>query len=90
MSNPKVHDLKITPDYFEQQYHGVKRFELRHNDRDYQVGDILNLSEWDGQSFTGRSITVEVTCMLTAEQFDGILDPMFVILGTSEELEVVL
>lgn len=90
MSNPKVHDLKILPQWFEQQLRGLKRFEVRHNDRDYQVGDILILSEWDGQSYTGRSITVEVTSMLTAEQFDGILDPMFVILGTSEELEAVL
>lgn len=90
MSNPKVHELKILPEFFDQQLEGIKRFEVRHNDRDYQVGDVLILNEWDGLKYTGRCITVEVTSMLTAEQFDGIIDPMFVILGTSEELEAVL
>lgn len=90
MSNPTVHDLKILPEYFTLQLSGEKRFEVRHNDRDFQIGDTLILNEWDGESYTGRCITVVVTCMLTAEQFDGIIDPQFVILGTSEELEAVL
>ncbi len=89
MSNPTVHDLKIHPDYFALQVAGLKRFEVRHNDRDYQIGDVLILNEFDGEKYTGRSITVEVTSMLDADDFDGIIDE-FVILGTSEELEVVL
>ncbi|ELI1839006.1 DUF3850 domain-containing protein [Vibrio fluvialis] len=90
MSNPTVHELKILPEYFALQISGEKRFEVRHNDRDFQIGDTLILNEWDGESYTGRCITVVITCMLTAEQFDGIIDPQFVILGTSEELEAVL
>ncbi|EGR4076000.1 DUF3850 domain-containing protein [Vibrio fluvialis] len=90
MSNPTVHELKILPEYFALQLSGEKRFEVRHNDRDFQIGDTLILNEWDGESYTGRCITVVITCMLTAEQFDGIIDPQFVILGTSEELEAVL
>ncbi|APF61171.1 hypothetical protein ASZ84_02187 [Vibrio cholerae] len=62
---------------------------MRCNDRNYQVGDILNLNEWDGENYTGRSMTVEVTCMLTPKEFDAIVEP-FVLLGTSEELEAVL
>lgn len=90
MNNPTVHELKILPEYFALQLSGEKRFEVRHNDRDFQIGDTLILNEWDGESYTGRCITVVITCMLTAEQFDGIIDPQFVILGTSEELEAVL
>lgn len=90
MSNPTVHELKILPEYFALQLSGEKRFEVRHNDRDFQIGDTVILNEWDGESYTGRCITVVITCMLTAEQFDGIIDPQFVILGTSEELEAVL
>lgn len=90
MSNPTVHELKIHPDYFALQVAGKKRFEVRHNDRDFQVGDVLILNEFEGESYTGRCITVKVTSLLDAKHFDGILDPKFVILGTSEELEVVL
>jgi ASC-1-like (ASCH) protein len=90
MSNQVVHELKITPEYFALQVSGDKRYEVRRNDRDFQVGDTLILNEWDGENYTGRCITVIITCMLTAEQFDGIIDPQFVILGTSDELEAVL
>lgn len=90
MRNQVVHELKIIPEYFALQVSGDKRYEVRKNDRDFQVGDTLILNEWDGESYTGRCITVVITCMLTAEQFDGIIDPRFVILGTSDELEAVL
>ncbi|TQP97153.1 DUF3850 domain-containing protein [Vibrio cholerae] len=89
MKTPTVHELKIIPFYFELQLSGAKRFEVRCNDRNYQVGDILNLNEWDGENYTGRSMTVEVTCMFTPKEFDAIVEP-FVLLGTSEELEAVL
>ncbi len=86
MKTPTVHELKITPFNFELQLSGAKRFELRCNVGNYQVGDILNLNEWDGENYTGRSMTVEVTCMLTPKESDAIAEP-FVLLGTSEELE---
>ena len=36
---PKVHELKILPEYFWQVWHGNKTFELRKNDRNYNAGD---------------------------------------------------
>ena len=58
------HDLKISPkDYRDIESNG-KRFEVRFNDRDFKVGDILNLCEWAGGEYTGRKIICEVRYIL--------------------------
>jgi hypothetical protein len=61
MSN--THDLKTWPDYFESILTGAKKFEIRPNDRDYKVDDILRLREYSPGSdeYTGREKTVRVT-----------------------------
>ena len=46
-----IHELKILPQYYFDIKHGVKKFELRKNDRDYKVGDIVVLKPWDGEMF---------------------------------------
>lgn len=38
---PKIHRLKIKYDYYRRLLSGNKKLEIRYNDRDYQVGDIL-------------------------------------------------
>ncbi|HDC4490740.1 TPA: DUF3850 domain-containing protein [Enterobacter asburiae] len=60
---PVTHNLKIWPKYFSAVRDGLKRAELRWNDREYQTGDILDLCEWDPneESFTGDFISVTVT-----------------------------
>ena len=42
-----VHALKIYPEYYEAVKSGKKPFEVRKNDRDFKVGDILALNEFD-------------------------------------------
>ena len=42
-----THDLKTWPEYFHQILARKKTFELRLNDRDFQVGDTLRLIEFD-------------------------------------------
>lgn len=37
----KVHELKIQQDYYENVFNGRKTFELRKNDRGFQVGDLI-------------------------------------------------
>jgi len=39
-------DLKLIQPYFSQVKHRFKPFEVRKNDRDYEVGDTLVLHEW--------------------------------------------
>lgn len=60
---PVTHNLKIWPEYFSAVRDGLKRAELRWNDREYQAGDTLNLCEWDPneEAFTGDFISVTVT-----------------------------
>lgn len=51
--NPPVHFLKTWPQYYRAVLHEEKGFELRLNDRDFKVGDILVLEEWDNRSVDG-------------------------------------
>lgn len=43
----KVHDLKCYPVPFSATWEGLKSWEIRMNDRDYKVGDRIDLREWD-------------------------------------------
>lgn len=64
MENLKQHDLKILPEYYEKVLSREKRFEIRKDDRNFKVSDILNLREYDGENFTGRSSLYIVTYKL--------------------------
>ena len=58
------HDLKISSSYFWPVKAGRKTAELRKDDRNYQVGDILNLQEYNNGKYTGRCVSVDVTHVL--------------------------
>ena len=60
----QCHDLKIKPEYFSAIASGEKTFEVRYNDRNYKVHDILRLREHDNGEYTGREIEAEVTYLL--------------------------
>ena len=40
----KLHTLKILPKYYVAIINGEKTFELRKNDRDYRVGDLITFT----------------------------------------------
>ena len=54
LNNSIKHDLKISPKYYDDIKHNHKKFELRKNDRDYQVGDLFILREYENGEYTGR------------------------------------
>lgn len=66
----KVHKVKIRPEYYEPVISGKKTFEVRYNDRDYQVGDALLLREWDESGYSGRESLFDITYML--KDYDAI------------------
>jgi len=63
----RTHDLKTWPEYYRAIVSGEKRFEYRVNDRDFRVGDVLHLREWNPatQSYTGAQIVADVTYVLS-------------------------
>ena len=54
-----IHELKSHPIPFRDVVNGLKTYEIRVDDRDYRVGDVLVLKEWypDTQSFSGAIVT---------------------------------
>ena len=48
--------LKILPEYYEAVKCGDKTFEVRLNDRDYQVNDVLHLQEFNNGAYTGHEL----------------------------------
>ena len=64
------HELKCWPAYFSAILAGTKTFEIRTNDRGFQVGDELLLKEWDPTTelYSGREIIVEVPYITTSCQ----------------------
>lgn len=76
MNERKTHELKILPEYFTVVVSGIKRFEIRKNDRGYNVGDILRLNEYENGKYTGNVHVVEITYITDYAQQDN-----FVVLG---------
>ena len=63
-------EKKCLPEYYQAVRKRQKTFEIRKDDSDYEVGDILELYEWDGEKYTGHKIAREITYILRdAEQY---------------------
>ncbi len=63
-----THELKSWPRWFEPMKDRTKRFDIRKDDRQFEVGDILRLREWDPEheEYTGRELTARVTYIIRA------------------------
>lgn len=67
-----VHALKTLPEFFVKVAAGEKTFEIRKNDRNYQVGDLLVLEEWSPETgYTWRSETRFVSYITGYNQQDN-------------------
>lgn len=75
----KTHTLKIYPRFFDDLIEGRKTWELRKDDRGYQVGHFLHFREFntnqqEGQQFTGRQARFEITYLVANLQSFGLAD----------------
>ena len=79
----EAHNLKTWTPYFNDIRNGVKTFEVRKNDRNYQVGDTLILEEYnpDTEKYTGAWIPEEIIYKLDDIRF---VKEGFVVLGIQE------
>ena len=73
-----THNLKIRSEFFQAVNKGTKTFELRKDDRNYQVGDRILLMEFEEGRFTGNTLKKTITYKLAG--FDG-LQPGYCILA---------
>lgn len=70
------HELKTLPRYFERVLTGEKTFELRKNDRDFQVGDQISLLEFnpdliheENKGYTGRIMGCSISYIFHGGQY---------------------
>lgn len=83
-SDERRHRLKLAKMFFDAVDTGKKSFELQKNDRNYQIGDILELHEMSDGEETGRVTEKQVIYIL--EGFKG-LEEGYCILGLEEKGE---
>ena len=67
----RKHELKIIYPYFQQVWDGFKKFEVRENDRDFRVGDLVILREYqlDTKIYTGREIRVIINYLFNDSRY---------------------
>ena len=83
-----LHELKTWPQHYTDVRSGVKRFELRKDDRPFDVGDKLRLREWnpETETYAGRSIIVHVYYVLRDAEMFG-LHPEYCAMSIAFESE---
>jgi len=76
------HELKCIRPFFADVLALRKTFEIRRNDRNFEIGDLLWLREYDvyREELTGRSCRRIVTYMTSFQQQEG-----YVVLGIEPE-----
>lgn len=70
----KTHELKTLPNYYQAVRDGLKTFECRFNDRNFEVGDTVILKEYlpESKTYTGRQMEIKIKYIL--ENFEGLND----------------
>ena len=90
-----THELKCWPEFFDAVADGRKTFEVRKADRDFRLGDVLVLREWQPahtekwslrklpDRYTGREVRAVVTYILAGTG----IEPGYVCMGIRLEAQ---
>lgn len=78
-----IHTLKTLPKFFDAVDNGIKTFEVREDDRNFQVGDTLKLCEYLStvNLVTERMCLRKIIYKLTHEDFPDGIQPGYCVLG---------
>ena len=72
----KRHEIKCWPEPFQAMAEGFKTAEFRLNDRDYKVGDLLDIQEWDPREldhpYSGNEVKALITHALDLGLFGAV------------------
>lgn len=86
-----IHELKTWPHFFSAIASGDKNFEVRKNDRNFQLGDELLLREFKpenyddevpGEHYTGRILHRQIRYILQGGEFG--INEGYVVLGLAK------
>ncbi|RSK37485.1 ASCH/PUA domain-containing protein [Hymenobacter metallilatus] len=71
LPTPSTHELKVWPACFAAVENGTKPFDVRENDRYFQVGDMVLLREYEPESeqYSGRTTTRWISYVLNGGCF---------------------
>lgn len=77
------HYLKIWKPHFDDVKTGAKKCEVRLNDRDFSVGDILVLQEFNplDNSYSGNEVEKKITHILSGKNSDFGIKPNYVVMS---------
>lgn len=67
-----VHRLKTINPYFEEIRQGVKKFEVRLNDRDFNVDDEVYLQEYDPETNKYSGIEIRADIIYVLKDYEAI------------------
>jgi len=80
------HKLKIIPPYYDDVVNGIKKFELRKDDREFKVGDYIILKEFipEKAQYSGRECKVKIKYKLS--EIIGLLEGYCILGITFKEI----
>ena len=67
------YELKTWPEFFDHILRRKKTFEIRNDDRNFKIGDLVLLREYEpiSSKYTGRSILVRILYITSFGQYPG-------------------
>lgn len=78
----KVHKLKLQQPFFDDVFYNRKEFEVRKNDRDFKIGDRLQLLEVVEEGNPQRFVLKDIKYILNGGQYG--IDKDYIVLGLCE------